>query len=91
VEVDDITRSTLVSVRSAVRTLPSRAIADIHGSVGPDDALAQLRLAGVALDAAHDGLEAAVGFARECGYSWTVIGAVLGISRQGAEQRFRQR
>ena len=90
-DADDIMRSTLASVRSAVRTLPSRAIADIHGSVDPDDALAHSRLAGIALDAAHNGLEAAVGFARDCGYSSTVIGAVLGISRQGAEQQFHDR
>jgi len=90
-ELDDIRNATIAGVRATVRAIPAITIGDIQGDIGPDDALAQLRLAGVALDAAHDGLETAVGYARDCGYSWSAIGAVLGITRQGAEQRFRDR
>jgi hypothetical protein len=88
-EPDDVRSSTLAAVRSTVRALPARTISDIQGHVGSDDALAQLRLAGIAVDAAHDGLDAAVAYARDRGYSWSAIGAVLGITRHGAEQRFR--
>lgn len=90
-EADDIRHATLAGVRATVRAIPAVAISDIQGAVGPDDALAQLRLAGVALDAAHDSLETAVGYARDHGYSWSAIGAVLGITRKVAEQRFRDR
>ena len=38
--------------------------------------------------AAEATLAAAVTRARQAGTSWTVIGAQLGISRQGAQQRF---
>ena len=40
------------------------------------------------VDAAEAALAAAVTRARQTGASWTVIGAQLGISRQGAQQRF---
>ena len=33
-------------------------------------------------------LDSAIAGARACGRSWTEIGVVLGISRQGAQQRF---
>jgi hypothetical protein len=42
------------------------------------------------LDAAQDALEVAVRYARDAGHPWGEIGAVLGITRQGAEQRFAE-
>lgn len=44
-----------------------------------------------ALAAAENELRQAVAAARDAGYSWTLIGAALGISRQAAQQRFRER
>ncbi len=41
-----------------------------------------------ALDDAEDGLRTAVTDARAAGYSWAMIGASLGVSRQAAQQRF---
>lgn len=41
-----------------------------------------------ALDDAEDGLRKAVTDARAGGYSWAMIGASLGVSRQAAQQRF---
>jgi hypothetical protein len=38
--------------------------------------------------AAEATLDAAVTRARQCGATWSVIGAQLGVSRQGAQQRF---
>jgi hypothetical protein len=41
-----------------------------------------------ALAAAESGLQDAVAAAREAGDSWTVIGAAMGTTRQGAYRRF---
>lgn len=41
-----------------------------------------------ALDEAEDGLRKAVANARAAGYSWAMVGASLGVSRQAAQQRF---
>lgn len=41
-----------------------------------------------ALVEAEDGLRKAVAAARAYGYSWVMIGASLGVSRQAAQQRF---
>lgn len=41
-----------------------------------------------ALAQAEDGLRRAVADARAAGYSWAMIGASLGVSRQAAQQRF---
>jgi len=41
-----------------------------------------------ALDEAERELRQAVDAAREAGDSWTVIGAALNMSRQGAQQRY---
>lgn len=42
-----------------------------------------------AADAASDALRRAVAEARANGESWGTIGMVLGVSRQAAQQRFR--
>lgn len=48
----------------------------------------RIAAAAAALDAAETELTAAVTAAREAGDSWAMIGTALGISRQGAYQRF---
>jgi hypothetical protein len=50
--------------------------------------LIELRAAAAARRAAEGRLEAAVIAARHAGLSWGVIGAQLGMTRQGARQRF---
>ena len=52
------------------------------------DVLGWVATAHQQVDAAEAALAAAVTRARQTGASWTVIGAQLGISRQGAQQRF---
>lgn len=71
-------RSTLGKGQTPVR-LPAGAVFDVLGWVA--DAHQQL-------DTAEATLAAAVTRARQTGASWTVIGDQLGISRQGAQQRF---
>jgi hypothetical protein len=50
----------------------------------------QIIAASKALADAEDGLRKAVADARAAGYSWAMVGASLGISRQAAQQRFGQ-
>jgi hypothetical protein len=52
------------------------------------DVLAWIDAAHGELRAAERTLAAAVARARQHGHSWSTIGARLGISRQGAQQRF---
>jgi len=54
------------------------------------DALVELRAATAAQQDAEGRIEAAVRAARRAGASWGVIGAQLGITRQGARQRFER-
>jgi hypothetical protein len=44
-----------------------------------------------ALDEAERELEESVGAARDAGDSWTIIGAAINMSRQGAQQKFGHR
>ena len=56
---------------------------------GPEvDVLAWVATAHEHTNAAERALAAAVTRARQTGASWAVIGAQLGVSRQGAQQRF---
>jgi hypothetical protein len=56
---------------------------------GPDiDVLAWVATAAEHTNAAEAALAAAVTRARQAGASWAVIGTQLGVSRQGAQQRF---
>ena len=67
-----------------------------RGSVHPDDevitvgpeVLIELRAAAAARRDAEGRAEGAVIVARRAGLSWGVIGAQLGITRQGARQRY---
>jgi hypothetical protein len=51
--------------------------------------LRHVREAASAAEAAHEDLRSAVAEARANGESWGTIGMVLGVSRQAAQQRFR--
>ena len=61
--------------------------ADDHNVIGRD-ALAELRAAAAARREADSRIEAAALRAHRDGASWGVIGAQLGMTRQGARQRF---
>ncbi|MFK7917732.1 MAG: hypothetical protein AB8G14_06615 [Ilumatobacter sp.] len=50
----------------------------------------ELRAAASGRRAAEERLEAAVVAAKEAGLSWGAIGAQLGVTRQGARQRFER-
>jgi hypothetical protein len=52
------------------------------------DELHEIEAALQAFDAADDRLHDTVVAARTAGYSWASIGAVLGVSKQAAQQRF---
>jgi hypothetical protein len=54
------------------------------------DVLVELRAAAAARRAAEERLESAVLAGRSAGLSWGVIGAQLGVTRQGARQRFER-
>ena len=71
-------RSTLGKGQTPVRLPPGPAL----------DVLGWVTTAHQQAAAAEATLAAAVTRARQAGTSWTVIGAQLGISRQGAQQRF---
>lgn len=61
---------------------------DLTGFTGDLDGLAALA---DVVAVAESALSAAVAGLREHGYSWTDIGAALGITRQAAQQRWGQR
>lgn len=57
----------------------------------PQDHLAIVRRAAAAEHASRELLQQAVNAARGSGHSWATIGAELGLSRQGVQQRFGTR
>lgn len=57
----------------------------------PGDHLEIVRRAAAAEHASRELLSQAVSAARGSGHSWTAVGAELGLSRQGAQQRFGSR
>ena len=59
-------------------------------SVTGSGALAELRAAAAARREAEGRIEAAALTAHRAGLSWGVIGAQLGMTRQGARQRFER-
>jgi len=59
-------------------------------SVTDAGTLAELRAAAAALREAEGRIEAAALAAHRAGLSWGVIGAQLGMTRQGARQRFER-
>lgn len=70
-------------------------IENANGGDGPDpiasvdgDVLRAIRTAATEQAEAQARVDAAVADAREKGASWTVIGAMLGISRQAALKRY---
>lgn len=57
----------------------------------PGDHLTIVRRAAAAEQASRELLQQAVGAARGSGHSWAAIGAELGLTRQGVQQRFGSR
>ena len=74
----DAARSTLGKGQTPIPLPPGQAF----------DVLGWVTTAHQQAGAAEANLAAAVTRARQTGASWTVIGAQLGLSRQGAQQRF---
>jgi hypothetical protein len=66
------------------------AVDDGEARVVAGDVLVELRAAAAARRAAEERLEAAVRAGRGAGLSWGVIGAQLGMTRQGARQHFER-
>ena len=54
----------------------------------PEDALRVVEAASAELRRATAALDAAVLASREVGATWAQVGAVLGVSRQGAHEKF---
>ncbi|MFE1523313.1 hypothetical protein [Schaalia turicensis] len=70
-------------------------VENANGGEGPDliytvddPYLTQIAVAQMELRAANKRLDAAVAKARTAGKTWQAIGDVLGMTRQGANQRF---
>ncbi|MDK7197896.1 hypothetical protein QP431_06730 [Actinotignum sanguinis] len=70
-------------------------VENANGGEGPDPIatvddpyLAQIAVAQIELHAADNRLDAAVARARAAGKTWQAIGDVLGMTRQGANQKF---
>jgi hypothetical protein len=55
----------------------------------PDDPLDRLDAARIRREAAEAEETALVLAARESGHTWSAIGALYGLTKQGAQQRFR--
>ena len=53
-----------------------------------DPALARIAVAQMQAQTAEKALDEAVIAAREAGFSWQIIGDLLGMTRQGANKRF---
>lgn len=82
------------AVREALAALVEANAAPVIGMLRPDDPsgsyppLAAVAAANVLARVSEDVLRALVQQARDSGHTWTEIGAVLGTTRQAAQQRF---
>lgn len=73
------------------QALGAAILAGLEVEDGHQDHLAIVRRAAAAEDEVDALLHHAVGAARGAGHSWASLGAVLGMSRQAAQQRFGAR
>ena len=74
---------------NATRSTLGKGQTPVPLTSGPSfDVLAWVATAHQQAGTAEANLAAAVTRARQCGASWSPIGAQLGLSRQGAQQRF---
>jgi hypothetical protein len=73
---------------SAMVAQLDRALERGEVTVVPTAVLRELRAAAAARRAAEERVESAVANARNVGLSWGIVGAQLGITRQGARQRY---
>jgi hypothetical protein len=67
----------------------SRVKAALTAHAAAGDPLAQLDAARALREAADDLEAAAIRAARKSGATWSAIGALYGLTKQGAQQRFR--
>jgi len=75
-------------LRNEAASLAARAVQDGLGARNANTVLEEVKAANVAQQGAMEALLAAVTNARENGSSWSDIGRALGLTRQGARQRF---
>lgn len=83
----------MTATKTSDAELLARIEADTDEPTGPaigGDTLRALAAAGRARANAEETITDAVAQARSEGLSWAVIGAVLGVSRQGALKRYGQ-
>jgi hypothetical protein len=71
-------------------SLPRHFVQKGLGPEGSDNAIAEVRAANVANRATVQALIDAVERARQSGSSWAAIGRALGMTKQGAQQRFTE-
>lgn len=74
--------------RNAHRKRLARAVETLEAIADPIDRLDAVRAAREELERRE---RDAVAACRDAGHTWTDIGARYGLSRQGAQQRFRRR
>jgi hypothetical protein len=67
----------------------ARISAALAAHAAADDPLAQLDAARSVREAADELEAAAIRAARKSGATWSAIGALYGLTKQGAQQRFR--
>lgn len=82
---------TMTNTKVRDEELLARIEADADEPAGPAIDAAPLRAIAVAVERrseAEEALARAVAAAREAGLSWGSIGAVLGVTRQGALKRY---
>lgn len=77
-------------VRNTAESLAVNAVVDGRGTRDASTALDEIKAANVAQQGAMQAVLNAVLRARECGTSWSDIGRALGITKQGAQQRFAE-
>lgn len=72
---------------AAHRSLPTYTVRE-EWRAGFDAELVAIRTAVDAVTASELAVRSSVAKARDAGYSWTLIGEVLGVSRQSARERY---
>jgi hypothetical protein len=75
-------------LRNRAASMAARAVEDGLGVRDANTALDEVKAANVAQQGATEALLVAVTNARDNGSSWTDIGRALGLTKQGARQRF---
>jgi len=87
---DPLTPNETVAIRSAVTEAVIGVPEGLRGGLETDSAefLRLIAASRVAAETTSQLLRDAIGGARASGHSWDTVGALLGVSRQAAQQRF---